>query len=114
MLNETLKSIRLFNKYSQTELARALGVSKSQISEIESGTRNPSSKVLKSYSEHFGMPLSSIYYLSEKLEKRDSAPYIAQKIIDIFKWITSDDLSTDMDLRPSKKKQGKDMELLQP
>jgi transcriptional regulator with XRE-family HTH domain len=114
MLNETLKSIRLFHRYSQTDLAHALGVSKSQISEIESGVRNPSSKVLKNYSDFFDIPLSSIYFLSEKLEDRNKAPKIAQKVIDIVRWITSDDSCTKEKNQSPKTKKNSDVTLFQP
>ncbi len=91
MLDESLKKIRLFNNLSQAELARRLGISRSQVSEIESGTRIPSHKILNAYSEHFGIPKSSIYFLAERLDKRSNVSGISKKIIDVIKWIASDD-----------------------
>lgn len=91
MLNEVLKSIRLFHKLSQTDLANSIDVTKSQISEIEAGKKNVSRKILEKYSKKFDIPISSIFLLNEQLENREFSPKVSQKIIDIFKWISSED-----------------------
>ncbi len=90
MLNKSLKSIRLFNRLSQTDMADLIGVKKSQISEIESGRRAISQKTVEKYSIAFDIPVSSIYFLSEKLERKDSN-FISKKVLDIFEWISSDE-----------------------
>ncbi len=89
MLNEVLKSIRLFYRLTQTELANKLKVTKSQISEIEAGKKNVSQKIIEKYSKAFDIPISSIYLLNEQLENKEDSPQISKKIIDIFRWITS-------------------------
>lgn len=91
MISETLKTIRQFNRLSQTELANAMEISKSRISEIESGKIIPSIKMIEKYSNYFDIPTSSIYFLSERLENRNNSSFLSKKIIDILKWIASDD-----------------------
>lgn len=46
-----LKYIRLYHRYSQTDLAKELNISKSYLSEIESNKKEVSIKLLKQYSK---------------------------------------------------------------
>lgn len=69
MINQALKKIREFHNMKQYELANTIGISNSYLSEIESGKKSPSLELLKKYSEVFDIPVSSLIYFSEELEK---------------------------------------------
>lgn len=69
MINVALKQIRLFHKMRQNELADKLKISKSYLSEIENNKKAPNLELLKSYSEVFDVPISSLLFFSEKLEQ---------------------------------------------
>ncbi len=67
MLSETLRLLRVFHDLKQIELAERLEVSKSYLSEIESGNRTPSIEILQRYADVFKIPLSSILFFSENI-----------------------------------------------
>ena len=91
MLNEALRLIRVFHDLKQFELASRLGVSRSFLSEIETGTKTPSLELLDKYAEEFGIPRSSILFFAEQLPcaKRGETArrVIASKVLDILKFI---------------------------
>ncbi len=68
MLSEALRLIRVFHDMKQQELADHLSLSKSYISELESGKKVPSMEVIQKYSDEFRIPASSILFFSESLE----------------------------------------------
>lgn len=68
MINLALKKIRIFHELKQKDLADKLGISRSNISEIESGKKIPSLQLLAKYSDYFNIPISSILFFSEYLE----------------------------------------------
>ena len=71
MLNEALRLLRTFHDLKQVDLAERLGVGRSYISELESGTKTPSMDVLKRYSENFNVPVSSIMFFAENVENSE-------------------------------------------
>ena len=73
MLSEALRLIRVFHDLKQQELANRLGLSKSYVSELESGKKVPSMEVIEKYSEEFRIPASSILFFSESLENPSKA-----------------------------------------
>lgn len=95
MLNEALRLLRVFHDLKQAELAERLGVSKSYISELEKGNRNPSLDVIQKYADSFSLPASSILFFSEELASQtDDTPItkkarsaIATKVINMLKVI---------------------------
>lgn len=95
MLSEALRLLRVFHQMKQNELARRLGVSRSYISEIESGNRTPSFETIKKYAALFKVPVSSIIFFSEQIEdarsekKKTSGARraIASKIINFLQMI---------------------------
>jgi transcriptional regulator with XRE-family HTH domain len=95
MLAEALRLIRVFHDVKQNELAAHLQISKSHLSEIESGKKQPSLDLIERYSEHFGMPKSSIIFFAENLanpsgsmDRVDSTrDLIARKVINFLKII---------------------------
>jgi transcriptional regulator with XRE-family HTH domain len=91
MLNEALRLMRLFHDLSQKELAEKLGISKSFISEVESGKKKPTIELLNRYSAIFDIPTSSIMFFSENLNNSSSAErlktFVSSKIIAILNFI---------------------------
>lgn len=95
MLSEALRLIRVFHDMKQVDLAIRLGISKSYLSEIESGKKEPRVDLIQRYSSEFGIPKSSILFFAEGLEspsKSASAAVqakgiIAQKIINFLQLV---------------------------
>lgn len=92
MLSEALRLIRVFSDLKQKEVAKKLGLSKSYISEIESGLKTPTIDVIEKYSQAFEIPISSIIFFSEQLSKKTTEKeyekargFIAEKVIDFLK-----------------------------
>lgn len=81
MLGEVLKSIRFYHKLNQSAVAAKLGTTTSQISEVESGKKTASFKLVKKYSDEFGIPVSNIYYIQEKLEKKETSSPLTEYIL---------------------------------
>lgn len=67
MLSEALRLIRVFHDMKQVELAELLRLSKSYVSEIESGKKVPTMEVIDKYANEFNIPASSILFFSEQL-----------------------------------------------
>jgi len=91
MLNKALRLIRVYHDLSQTEAAGRLGISKSYLSEIESGRKNVSLDTLEKYAEAFDMPLSSLLLFAERSENSDFSEnaryYVADKAVKMLDWI---------------------------
>jgi len=91
MLNKALRLMRIFHDLSQKDLAEKLDISKSYLSEIESGKKQPTLDLLNRYSNIFDIPLSSILFFSENLEsdvKTDKLKnFISSKVIAILNFI---------------------------
>lgn len=69
MLGEGLRLIRVFHDRKITELADALGLSPSYISEIEKDKKTPSIDTLKKYADYFDTTVSAIMFFAEDVEK---------------------------------------------
>lgn len=92
MINRALKTIRQFHGLTQAELSLKLEMSKSYLSEIESGKKSVGYDLLEKYSILFDIPVSSLVFFSENLEDVDSAPekfksVVADKILNIMEWV---------------------------
>lgn len=92
MIHPALKIIRQFHGLTQAELALKLGMSKSYLSEIESGKKSVGYELLEKYSEFFDVPVSSLVFFSENMDNPDSIPekfrsVVAGKIIKIMEWV---------------------------
>ncbi len=79
MLAEALRLMRVFHDLKQTELASQLSISKSHLSEIEHGRKQPTLRLIERYSSVFGIPRSSILFFSEGLEDPVKSAKAAQK-----------------------------------
>ncbi|MEW6539347.1 MAG: helix-turn-helix transcriptional regulator [Pseudomonadota bacterium] len=94
MLSEALRLIRVFHDLKQQELADKLNVSKSHLSEIESGKKTPSIDLIQKYSSFFGIPASSILFFGESIGDGDSKSAdarvksaIAEKVVQFLKFV---------------------------
>lgn len=94
MLSEAMRLIRVFHDLKQQDLADSLGVSKSHISEIESGKKSPSLDLVEKYSKFFGVPVSSIIFFSESIDDKSNKgadekvrSAIAGKIVQFLRFI---------------------------
>ena len=83
--------MRVFHDLSQKEMAERLGISKSYLSEIESGKKIPTLDLLNRYSGLFDIPVSSIMFFSENLDKDVKTEklrnFVSSKIIAILNLI---------------------------
>lgn len=91
MINEALRLIRVFHDLKQFELAKRLKVSKSHISEIESGNKAPSLELIEKYSAEFRIPVSAIMFFAEELPSakrgEKARTKIASKVLDLLGFI---------------------------
>jgi transcriptional regulator with XRE-family HTH domain len=93
MLHDALRLLRKFDDRSQTEMAVALGVSKSWISQIEAGNRRPTLELLEKYADVLKVPMSSILFFAEQM-KDDSVSErvrvrVASKVLHAMKYIAT-------------------------
>lgn len=93
MINRALKTIRLYHDLKQSDLAANLCISKSYLSEIESGKKTVNFDMLEKYSKEFKIPVSSLVFFSESMEfpsnKTTSQKFrtvFADKILKIMEW----------------------------
>lgn len=94
MINRALKAIREFHGLSQAELADQFGMSKSYLSEIETGKKSIGFDLLEKYSAKFDLPVSSLVFFSEHMGNPGSFPekfrhVVADKIITLMEWLTA-------------------------
>lgn len=91
MLGEALRLIRSFHGLSQTQGAEKLGISKSYLSEIERGRKPPTLQLIERYAEVYQLPVSSILFFSENMERslsyRRAQQIVSKKIIRILSWV---------------------------
>lgn len=64
-LNERIKMLRTENHISQSQLAKALGVSQKAVSLWESGDRVPSATAIASLTKYFGVSADYLLGLDE-------------------------------------------------
>lgn len=99
MLNNALRLVRIFHRFNQSALAEKLEISRSYLSEIESGKKSPSIELLDKYSHIFDMPTSSFLLFSEHLEKNTYSERvrvkIAKKVIHLMDWIADTGVAKD-------------------
>lgn len=95
MQDEVLRLVRVFHDMNQTKLAERLGISKSYLSELESGKKSPKLELLQKYAETFNMPLSSLLFFAENVSDPSRSETvrvaIADKAIKMLQWIAAKD-----------------------
>jgi len=93
MIHRALKAIRQFHGLTQAELAEKLNMSKSYLSEIESGKKAVGFDLLEKYSVLFDIPVSSLVFFSESMDT-GSVPekfrsVLAGKILTVMEWMAA-------------------------
>lgn len=86
--------VRVFHDMNQTALAERLQISKSYISEIESGKKPVTLDLLQKYADTFSMPLSSLLFFAEQVEggsREKVRTAIAGKVVKMLDWIAAKD-----------------------
>lgn len=68
-LNEALRLVRVFHDKKIKDLAIALGVSASYITDIEKGNKKPSLELVNKYAEVFSTTGSALLFFSEELAR---------------------------------------------
>jgi len=94
MQNEALRLVRVFHDMNQTTLAERLHISKSYLSEIESGKKQATLELLQRYADTFGMPLSSLLFFAEQVEggaREKVRTVIAGKVVKMLDWMAAKD-----------------------
>jgi transcriptional regulator with XRE-family HTH domain len=59
-LGKRVRDLRHEHKWTQVELAEMLGIDRSYLSEIETGKKDPSLRVLKAIADGFNLSLSQL------------------------------------------------------
>lgn len=103
MYNRALKTIRLYHRVTQAELADQIGISRPYLNEIERNKKTPSLDILKKYADRFDVPLSSIMLFAERSQDTSvdkARVFVADKVLKMLEWIAegSDD---DQEIRKS-------------
>jgi len=93
MIHDALRLVRVYHDFSQTELADYLGVSKSYLSEIESGKKNVTIELLEKYSNVLKIPVSSLMFFAERIDGSGlpdkSRKFIAGKALKMLDWLAT-------------------------
>lgn len=84
-INEALRLVRHYWGYTQAELAEALGVTQSMVSDVESSRKSVSMDLLERYSEVLGIRMSQLLFFAEEIEgepvQRRGKLFIADKVL---------------------------------
>lgn len=94
-LNETLRLLRVYHDLSRADIVENLGISKSYLSEIESGAKNVSLDLVNRYAEFFDIKPSGILFVGESLAKGNFAKSFEKsfggKVRSLMTWISDVD-----------------------
>jgi len=93
MISSALRLVRVYHDMTPAETATKLGISRSYLSELESGSKTASIDVLSKYAAVFDMPVSSLMLF---VENADAGPntkraqnFVAAKAIKMLDWVAS-------------------------
>lgn len=67
-ISRALTLLRKYHRIKQYELAEHLDISNPYLCEIEKGRKSANLELLQKYSDFFEIPVSSILYLSERMD----------------------------------------------
>jgi transcriptional regulator with XRE-family HTH domain len=91
MIAEALRLIRVYHDLKQNELADKLKISKSYLSEIESGAKTPTLSLVESYATEFHIPPSAILFFAESIDDPSAAgrarEFASKKILTLLRFI---------------------------
>lgn len=95
MINDALRLLRLYFGMSQQEIAEAVGVSQSLVSDVEASRKNVSLDLLDKYSRSLGIKMSQLLFFAEEIEgeplKRRGNLFIADRVLKILELIKPSD-----------------------
>ena len=80
MISEALRLLRVYNNLTLASLAARLHVSKSHLSEIESGKKRASIDLLERYSIEMRVPLSALFFFAEELDPNKASDRARGKV----------------------------------
>jgi transcriptional regulator with XRE-family HTH domain len=87
-INEALRLLRLYCRYSQAEMAAKLGVAQSLVSDIENANKSVSMDLLAAYSEAMDIKMSQLLFFAEEIEGQPIARrgqlIIAEKVLQLL------------------------------
>jgi transcriptional regulator with XRE-family HTH domain len=93
MINNALRLVRIYHNLTPADASIKLGISRSYLSELESGNKTASIEVLHKYAKAFDMPVSSLMLF---VENADAAPkaqqtqrFIAAKALKMLDWVAT-------------------------
>ena len=91
MIHRALKLTRQYHRLTQAELAERLNISKSFISELESGKKAPTLDLLERYAHEFKMPASTLLMFAERLGTGEPSKKAARadKVLRILEWVAN-------------------------
>jgi transcriptional regulator with XRE-family HTH domain len=91
MIGSALRCIRIFHDLNQTDAAEKLGISRSYLSEIEGGAKDPTLQLLQRYAGVFRMPASSILFFCENFErpaaKEQARRMVSGKVLSLMRFL---------------------------
>lgn len=70
MQGNILKYIRVANDYSQDKLAKKFGITKSHLSNIETGRRKANDEMLNKYCDEFDLTMNELKFFDETANKK--------------------------------------------
>ncbi|WP_321324792.1 helix-turn-helix transcriptional regulator [Thiomicrorhabdus sp.] len=97
MIHRAIKAFRQYNKMTQAEVAQKLSISKSYLSEIESGKKTISIDLLEKIAEMYDMPVSSLIFFSETMNSKDAKVsekfrgFVSSKVLSALEWVIERD-----------------------
>jgi len=87
-INEALRLLRLYCRYSQVEMAERVGVTQSLISDVEGGRKAVSMDLLEAYSAAVNVKMSQLLFFAEEIEGQPIARrgqlIVAEKVLHIL------------------------------
>lgn len=93
MIHTALRLTREFHRMKQVDLANKLQVSRSYLSEIESGSKTISVALLDKYSQVFNVPASTFLLFKDTVvEPMDKGQAVrAERLLKFFEWVAHED-----------------------